>query len=88
MIYRNITLLFFLLRASLNAAVTTPVWQTSGYVQSDQKKIINGDACPCTIGSSLTFTTLMSFVGSFPAPPYLVYGVSRYEGNFVRLFRK
>lgn len=67
-----------LLEPTLSAGVTDPVWQTTNLVQADKRIIINGDACPCTIGSTTSFTMLMSFAGSFPSVPYLMYGVSRY----------
>lgn len=75
--------LFLLLHVAFVGAVVSPVFQTTGYVQSNSGRIIDGDACACTIGNGTAPIVLMSYVGSFPAVPYYTYGVSRYEGILV-----
>lgn len=85
MLFQRLAIFSILLKAIMAAAATTPVWQTTGYVQSAAHRIINGDACSCTIGNGSAPIVLMSFVGSFPSVPYYAYGVSRYEGNFVSI---
>ncbi len=80
MIVKRLAILSVLLEVIFAGAAISPVWQTTGYVQSASHRIINGDACACTIGNGTAPIVLMSFVGSFPSVPYYTYGVSRYEG--------
>lgn len=68
-----------LVSLSLSIALP-PIWLSSPLVQTDKKKVINGDLCNCKTGSNanpLPSATL-TFISSFPSIPNLGYGLSGY----------
>ena len=65
----------------VRSITVAPTWVTSSYVQANSRRVINGDLCSCTTGSSSTPTATMTFVTAFSAIPHLAYGISNYQGK-------
>jgi hypothetical protein len=75
-------LITVLIEPITSVVVVAPTWITSPYVQADSKRIINGDLCSCTTGSTTTPvpTGTLLFTTAFPSIPNLGYGISNYQG--------
>lgn len=84
-IVRKLFLGFFilLLNGLTSGLLLPPTWMSNTMVQTDRKKVINGDLCNCRTGSnanplpSATFT----FIQAFAVIPNLGYGLSDYQGR-------
>lgn len=74
-------LVLFVLFCMEGSCQVTPIWLTNNYVQARRFKIIDGNACSCTVSVSTRPSSTLTFTTAFSVTPNLAYGISGIEGT-------